>query len=282
MRVNPMALTALLALGTTASFAFAESSAKPVAVIAASAGEPALASPSEPRAAKRSTSPASGFPPAGTDVSPSVGVFELKFMPPVMFTAGGSSQASGDVTLKWSDPAVNPTTGQREVQTELLALTLTGGGVTLSAGSGLGLPATLGKVVPLGPGSDFPALATFNVNFSIKVSNCAGGLPLPIQALSNPQPLVMKAVINEIPPRGIALVSGGSAPLVANLGVNTVPVGSIVSAAHWMCRQPFPPPGVPCPPFLTIPPGTNCRQLCVDDCQPGIRCVVTVNGCNCG
>ena len=63
--------------------------------------------------------------------------------------------------------------GQRTIETEILSMELSGfhpslGDVTLRAGSGFGLPPTLGSVVPLGT-PDFPATASFDVFFEVEV-----------------------------------------------------------------------------------------------------------------
>ena len=116
----------------------------------------------------------------------------------------GDTSVAGETLLEWQDPQVDPGTGERTVATEMLSLSLTGsspqlGSLEVKAGSQCGLPATLGSVVPLGPGGDFPARATFDVFFEVTVGGVA--------TLRNAQPLVMAADINEIPPRNIGLTT---------------------------------------------------------------------------
>ena len=105
------------------------------------------------------------------------------------------------------------------------------------AGSNFGLPATLGSVTPIGPDSDFPALATFDVFFEVEVVGVA--------TLRNDEPLVMQATIDEIPPRNIGLTN--LAPIDITDILDPTVLGTIQQAFHWMCPPPFPPPGVPCP-----------------------------------
>ena len=178
-----------------------------------------------------------GFPPAGTDSSPTVGTFQvdLASLGPVQTTV------TGQTLLQWQNPVTGPG-GQRTVQTELLALDLTGsdpsiGNLTVHAGSLLGLPPSTGSVVPVAPGSDFPANAFFDVFFEVTVNGST--------TLRNDQPLVMRAPITEIPPRSIGLQN--AAPVQLRDLANPAQINTIQTAQHWMCPPPFPPPGVPCP-----------------------------------
>ena len=208
------------------------------------------------------------FPPHGVDLSPTTGIFRVD----IAGVGETDSQVSGEVLLRWQDPVTGPG-GQRTVQTEMLSLDLAGSTPSLGAlhvrgGSNFGLPATVGSVTPINPGSDFPALATFDVFFDVQ----AGGA-----TLRNDQPLVMQAEITEIPPRSISLRNVAPVPL-RNVNDPTQN-NSIQTAAHWMCPPPFPPQGVPCPVQCSQTPAPLCS---FGACDPGFICTSDALGqCGC-
>ena len=209
---------------------------------------------------------AQGFPPAGTDQSPSVGILTVEIGPGEFEDV----EVSGDITLQWSDPqdvflclgglndgqpcdpldprdqcavsgGICSPSGLRTVQTEMLSLSLTGmspniGSLQVFAGSQFGLPQTLGAVTSISPDSDFPATAFFDVFFVVDIPG--------IGTLQNSGPLRMEAQITEIPPRNIALTNANSVQLFdpTNPGLTA----SLLNSFHWMCPPPFPPTG-PCP-----------------------------------
>jgi len=112
---------------------------------------------------------------------------------------------TGRIDVRSLDPQADPVTGQRSIQTEILSMDLSGihpsvGDVTLRAGTFFGLPATLGGVTPLVPGSDFPAQAFFDVFFEVDI-------PFVGTPLTNPIPLRIEGVIQEIPLKATELRS---------------------------------------------------------------------------
>jgi len=211
----------------------------------------------------------SPFPPRGFDLSPTTGLFRVD----VIGMGEKDVKVSGEVLLAWQDPQTDPNTGQLTVQTEMLSLDLTGshpdiGTLNVTGGSNFGLPATLGSVTPIGPGADFPALATFDVFFEVEVQGVA--------TLRNDQPLVMQAEITEIPPRNLGLQN--LAPVQITDIADPSHVDTIQTAVHWMCPPPFPQPGVPCP----VPCNRTPFPLCsLGDCPPGTTCIPNAGRCAC-
>jgi hypothetical protein len=211
------------------------------------------------------------FPPANTDLSPTVGIIRVD----VMGVGIVDVKVWGETLLGWQNAHTDPGTGERSVQTEILSMDLSGshpdiGDMKVHAGTAFGLSPTVGTILPLGPGSDFPANVKFDVFFEVDVVGIA--------TLRNDDPLVMQAVINEIPPRNLGLLNAGPGQLIDIADpthVETLEIGF-----HWMCPPPFPPPGVPC----AIPCNANPFPVCeFGDCPPGTFCNpdATVGRCAC-
>ena len=136
------------------------------------------------------------FPPASRVTLHTIALVEI-----IPFGSGPPVEIplTGRIEVRNLDPLVNPVTGQRIIETEILSMELSGidpnfGDVTLRAGTFFGLPATLGTVTPLVPDSDFPALATFDVFFEVDI-------PFVGPPLRNPIPLRIDGVLQEIPPK---------------------------------------------------------------------------------
>jgi len=147
------------------------------------------------------------FPPSSSVTLHTIALVEI-----VPFGSGPQVEIplTGRIEVLSLDPLVNPVTGQRSIQTEILSMDLRGidpvfGDVTLRAGTGFGLPATLGGVTPLVLGSDFPAQAFFDVFFEVDI-------PFVGPPLTNPIPLRIEGVIQEIPPKATELRSQPGAP----------------------------------------------------------------------
>jgi hypothetical protein len=192
-----------------------------------------------------------GFPPGGTDLSPSSGIFQVRLVTGEVVQA----RVDGDVLLRFDDAQTDPVSGQRTVQTEILSMDLSGadptiGSLRVQAGSQSGIPGltpSLGTVVPLTPSGDFPALASFDVFFEVEAGGAA--------TLRNDEPLLQQAEINEIPPRNLALTNANTVT-ITDL-VDPAHVDVIQQAFHWMCPPPFPPSG-PCP----VPCDQNPFPIC--------------------
>ena len=188
-----------------------------------------------------------GFPPAGTDLSPSSGIFEVELVTGEVVEA----RVDGEVKLSFSDP--DPAT--RVVQTEILSMDLSGsdpiiGNLRVKAGSQSGVPGLIpspGKVTPINPGSDFPALATFDVFFEVEAG---------VSRLRNQDALKQQAEINEIPPRNLALTNLNTVLIIDE--ADPTHIDRIRRAFHWMCPPPFPPNG-PCPIPCSANPFPTCQ-----------------------
>ncbi|TWT43640.1 hypothetical protein RAS1_00390 [Phycisphaerae bacterium RAS1] len=136
-------------------------------------------------------------------------------------------------------PGTRPVDGHLDViDTEMLAMSLTGGGVTLTAGAGMGaipLAPTRGNVAEQ-PGNPNLADSFFDVFFEVDL----GGE----NRLYNQTPLVVQSVIDCVPPdRMYAHPTGLCIPLydhpTPGMGVHRA---NLVSANH----DPFPRPGACC------------------------------------
>jgi hypothetical protein len=127
-----------------------------------------------------------------------------------------------DTNLILSGPAEvirqSPSGGQ--IDTEIVSMTLTGGGATLRAGSGLGLPASLGQIVQQ---QEDPSVADsfFDVFFEVDI----GGM-----VVHNQTPLHVQMEIECIPPQGTYVhVITQPIPLFDQNGVH---VANLVTARH--------------------------------------------------
>ncbi len=156
-----------------------------------------------------------------------------------------------------SYPGLRPLDNHKDViDTEILAMSLTGGGVTLRAGTFSGsnqpLPATRGAVAELPTN---PALADsfFDVFFEIELS--------PGSFAYNRTPVRVGQIIDCMPPQKNYYHIGGCIPLYAtpNPVPGEVPVGNLVQANHFTypaCCLPAALGG--CTPNVSV---TKCQQL---------------------
>ena len=201
------------------------------------------------------------FPPEGTDLSPTVGIFRME----VLGVGEVDAKVHGETLLAWQNPQHDPATGKHTTQTEMLSMDLSGfhpsiGNMVVRAGVDFGLPPTLGTVVPLDLSGDFPALATFDVFFEVEIVGVA--------TMRNSDPLIMQQVINEIPPRNTGLRN--TLPVLFTDVLDPTSVHKLDIGFHWMCPPPFPPPGVPCPVPCSINPFPVCG---FGDCPVNEECV---------
>ncbi len=127
------------------------------------------------------------------------------------------------------------------IDTELVSLSLTGAGLTLTAGDGIGNGLSDGPLGSLGriteQGGD-PMLADsfFDIFFDIQ------GAPLgPLGPLHNNSPCRMEAVIDRVPPAGgTTYVCDLTVPVFLFTLNGTNPVGQLLSTSHQIPRIPEP------------------------------------------
>lgn len=120
--------------------------------------------------------------------------------------------------------------GRREIHTEVRRLVLTGGGVTVRAGTAApGRPISPGEVEAQGGGSDFPADSFFNLFVDVDIPLCGG---FPGGTVYNIAPLiVVHTPITKLPPKVVYTHDNSSAVPVYLKPSGTV-FGWLVLAGH--------------------------------------------------
>ncbi len=151
-------------------------------------------------------------------------------------------------------PGLRPIDTHKDViDTEMLQMSLTGGGVTLTAGAGLGanpLAATLGAVAEL---TTDPSMAESMFQVFAEIDD-GGGTPL-----YNQTPILVKAVVSCLPPKAKYIHFSGCTPLFTSpIPGQGVQVGNLVEAQHFTLPD--------C--CFVGPLGTNvCQSLTQADCD---------------
>jgi hypothetical protein len=166
------------------------------------------------------------FPPGGVDEFPSGALLTLDVpgAGPAYVTLNGPS------TVQRSDPHDSDGDGRMEIDTELLAMNLSGqspiGPMRLRESP---TRASLGRIVQQAPGVDFPAFSFFDVFFDVSWDNGQSWLPVD-------QSVRMQAEIQAIPP---ILAYYQSPPTLA------VPIpgpgGQVIGALRYALHVPLPP-----------------------------------------
>ncbi len=133
----------------------------------------------------------------------------------------------GDPTAG-TDP--NDATHKSRIDTEMLSLDLTGGGLTLHAGSAFGLPPSLGAIIektgPGTPGCGGPADPGFACSFFDVFFELMG----PFGTLHNAEALRVESVIDEVPP--LAFTYQHPPKIIPLLNAAGQPVAFLVNASH--------------------------------------------------
>jgi hypothetical protein len=166
------------------------------------------------------------FPPGGVDEFPSGALLTLDVpgAGPAYVTLNGPS------TVRRSDPNDSDGDGRMEIDTELLAMNLSGqspiGPMRLRESP---TRASLGRIVQQAPGVDFPAFSFFDVFFDVSWDNGQSWLPVD-------QSVRMEAEIQAIPP---ILAYYQSPPTLA------VPIpgpgGQMIGVLRYALHVPLPP-----------------------------------------
>ncbi len=168
----------------------------------------------------------SDFPPGGVDEFPSGALLtvDVPGAGPAYITLNGPS------TVQRGDPQDSDGDGRMEIETELLAMNLSGqspiGPMRLRESP---TRQSLGRIVQQAPGVDFPAASFFDVFFDISWDDGQSWLPVD-------QPVRMSAEIQAIPP---ILAYYQSPPTLA------VPIpgpgGQVIGALRYALHIPLPP-----------------------------------------
>jgi len=167
---------------------------------------------------------------------------------------------SGPAVIKRTNYRINPLTGCGEIDTEIVSMELTGsnpliGQITLEAGTDtdLGKPPSVGQIIAMDPGDDYPAYSFFDVFFDVFFEFPPPTIP-PMTPLLNHEPLRLEALgIMDFPPYGTPYIWQPLANHVVNsrecnnsIGFlplfepgNPVPVAYVLEAV--LILQPLPP-----------------------------------------
>ncbi|MCX6030340.1 MAG: DUF6073 family protein [Chloroflexi bacterium] len=160
------------------------------------------------------------YPPGGEDTFPSGANLTIDL--------GGLGSANvtlnGPTTVRRSDPTDSDGDGRLEIETEILAMNLTGIGPSgpLNVRESPSLPSR-GRIVQQAQGADFPADSFFDVFVEMDIPG--------VGTLHNAEPVRMQAVINAIPPT-LAYYRPPQPIAVPLLDANGRQVGAISQALH--------------------------------------------------
>ena len=172
--------------------------------------------------------------PGGIDLFPlTKGVHTIN-----IFGVGVFNLLTTGPTTVWRGPGT--TLPDHHIETELVALTLTGGGLTLTAGDGMGNGLSDGPLFSPGKiteqgGDSTMADSFFDIFFEID------GLALQqsgLGKLHNNNPCVMEAVLDQVPPKaGTTYVCDLTNPILLFTAQNQ-PVGQLLFTSHQIIPEP--------------------------------------------
>jgi len=175
------------------------------------------------------------FPAGGTDIIPTRGAMSMN----VPGLGNGTVEMTGTSTVQRQNPCVGCGPGGRtKIETEIIAMSLTGNSSTLGAIVLNESPTKVssGQVTEQSPGVNFPADSFFDIFFEIQTSQ---GL------LHNDDSVRVGAIINSLPHHNGETHSAGPINLTL-LNAASQAVGTLNSLTLWL------PPQVPEPSSLAL------------------------------